>query len=353
MKKLLIAVIVLAVIAVSLTGYLLYQSGRIYVEDAVYMKNSQELDLRGMDISVQHYEAVHAQLPGCTILWDVPFQGKTVESNATVLKAKGFTTADLQMIPYFTQLKTLEVTDCKDYALLEGLQAILPRCSVNYEVDLGGSKIDRFATELNLTPGSYEYDVMVRNLKHLPDMEQVTFQQTELDAEKFAAICKAYPNISFDYTVELLGMELTAETTTADLSQMTSEDLEDVIRKLPLLASLETIQLPDGTEKDGFTLEQAKKLKDAAPNVKLQYTFSLYGETVNTDMEEMTFRNKRKYINNDTLPQLRQALEIMKGGPQPGYMLSMMDLRYIPDAADAFVSRPIRSALPSASRCPI
>ena len=33
-----------------------------------------------------------------------------------------------------------------------------------------------------------------------------------------------------------------------------------------------------------------------------------------------------------------QALEIMKGGPQPGYMLSMMDLRYIPDAADAFVS---------------
>ena len=79
---------VLLVIAAA-AGILLYRNAHIYVEDAVYAKNAAELDLRGMDISVEHYEAVHAQLPGCTILWDVPFQGKTVESNVTKLTARG------------------------------------------------------------------------------------------------------------------------------------------------------------------------------------------------------------------------------------------------------------------------
>ena len=311
MKKLLIAVIALAVIALSLLGLLLYQSGHIYVEDAVYAKSASELDLRGMDISVQHYEAVRSKMPGCTILWDVPFQGKSVESNTTSLTAKGFTTADLQMIPYFTQLKVIEITDCKDYALLEGLQAMLPKCSVNYEVDLGGSRIDRHETELNLTPGTYDYEVMLKNLKHLPDVKRVTFQQTQLDAEKFGTMKETYTAVEFDYTVDLLGNELTAETTSADLSAMTSADLEDVLKKLPLLAALETVKLPDGTTEGGITLDEAKKLKDAAPNVKLQYTFKLYGETITTEDEELTFRNKRKEINNDTLYQLRQALEIM------------------------------------------
>ena len=311
MKKLLIAVIVLAVMAASLLGLLLYQSGHIYVEDAVYAKNAGELDLRGMDISVQHYEAVHSQMPGCTILWDVPFQGSAVESNTTQLTAKGFTTADLQMIPYFTDLKVIEVTDCTDYALLEGLQAMLPKCSVNYVVDLGGSRIDRYETELKLTPGTYDYDVMLKNLKHLPDVKSVTFLQTQLDAEKFDAMKAAYTGVEFDYTVDLLGNELTAETKSADLSKMTSGDLDDILKKLPLLAALETVQLPDGTGEAGLTLEDAVKLKQAAPNVKLQYTFDLYGVTITTNDEELTFRNKRKYINNDTLYQLRQALEIM------------------------------------------
>ena len=311
MKKLLIAVIVLAAVAAGLLGLLLYQSGHIYVEDAVYAKNLKELDLRGTEISVQHYEAVHTQLPGCRILWDVPFQGKDVASNTAQLNAKGFTEADLQMIPYFTDLKAIDVTNCKDYTLLEGLQAMLPKCSVNYVVDLGGSEADHLETELKLTPGTYDYDLLMKNLKHLPKVTNITFLQTELDAEKFEAIKNAYSRIAFDYTVELLGMELTAETTSVDLTQMTSEDLPDVLRKLPLLAELQTIQLPDSTKNSGLTLEEAKQLKDAAPNVQLNFSFSLYGETIHTDDEEMLFRNKRNYINNDTLPQLRVALALM------------------------------------------
>jgi len=311
MKKLLIAVIVLAVIAAGLLGFTLYQSSHIYIEDAVYAKSARELDLRGTDISVQHYEAVHTELPNCNIIWDVPFQGKKVASNTAELTAKGFTAADLQMIPYFTNLKNLTVESCSDYVLLEGLQQMLPKCSVNYVVELGGSEADRFATELILAPGTYDYEVLMKNLKHLPDVTRISFQQTELDSDKFEALQNAYSDISFGYTVELLGNELTVETTSVDLTNMTSADLADVVKKLPMLAALESIQLADSTAEGGLTLEEVKQLKDAAPNVRIKYTFELYGETITTDDEEMLFRNKRKYINNDTLYQLRQALDIM------------------------------------------
>jgi len=311
MKKLLIAVTVLAVIAALLLGFLLYQSGHIYVEDAVYAKGAKELDLRETGISVQHFEAVRAQLPDCNIVWDVPFQGGNVASNTTRLQAKGFTAADLQMIPYFTALENLDVSDCTDYVLLEGLQAMLPECAVNYHVDIGGEEVNPHHTSLALERGSYDYDLLMENLKHLPDMKNVSFSMTDLSREKFEALKEAYPNISFDYNVDLLGAIMTAETTEADLSQMTSADLEEVLNKLPMLAALETIQLGDDTREGALTLEEVKKLKDAAPDVQIKYTFSLYGETISTDDEELTFKNKRKYINNDTLPQLRLALDIM------------------------------------------
>lgn len=311
MKKLLIAVVVLAVIAALLLGSLLYQAGHIYVEDAVYAKSAKELDLRDTGISVQHFEAVRAQLPDCNIVWDVPFQGGSVASNTTDLHARGFTAADLQMIPYFTNLKNLDVTDCTDYVLLEGLQEMLPQCSVNYKVDIGGTEADPRQTDMSLAKGSYDYDLLMENLKHLPNMKAVSFAQTDLDSEKFEALETAYPQISFDYTVELLGADMTAQTTTADLTQMTSADLEEVLKKLPMLAALETIQLGDDSREGALTLEEVKKLKDAAPEVQIKYTFSLYGETISTDDEELTFKNKRKYINNDTLPQLRDALDIM------------------------------------------
>lgn len=310
MKKLLIAVAVLAVIAAGLLGTVLYHAGHIYVEDAVYAKSAKELDLRGTDISVQHYEAVRAQLPDCKILWDVPFQGSTVESNTATLQPKGFTGEDLQMIPYFTDLKTVNVLDCDNYVLLEGLQAMLPDCSVNYTVKLGGSEADLGETALELIPGSYDYDVLLKNLKYLPDIAHVTFLQTQLDSQNFDSLQEAYPEVTFGYTVDLLGNELTTDTTSVDLSSLTSENVADVAKKLPLLAALEEINLGDGT-KGGLTLDEVKQLKDAAPGVKINYTFSLYGETIHTDDQELNFRNKRKYINNDTLPQLRTALEIM------------------------------------------
>lgn len=311
MKKLLIVVIVLAVIAAGLLGYLWYQTSHIFVEDAVYAKNATELDLRGTGVSLEHYLTVRSQLPDCDILWDVPFQGGVYANDTKILSMNGVGAEDIKMLPYFTELKTLNVSGCEDYVLLEELQVKFPNVTVHYTVDLGGLAVDRFTTELELQPGDYDYDILMENLVHLPDMQSITFLQTQMDAEKFDAIQTAYASITFGYTLDLLGMELTADATSLDLTKMTSADLDSVLAKLPLLASLESIELAPGNEAGGLTLEEAAKLKAAAPEAALKYTFELYGEVIDTDAESLYYKNKRKDITNDTISQLRMALEIM------------------------------------------
>lgn len=311
MKKLIAILVVLVVTAAGLSGYLWYQTSHIFVEDAVYAKNLSQLDLRGSDISVAHYETVHRRLPECEIIWDVPFQGFPVPNNSTELLLRGLNEEDLNMLRYFTNVKTVVVTDVSDYAMLEKLQALLPDAQLGYQIDLGGKEISCSSVEIGLDPSEYDYDVLLENLKYLPQLEAITFYQTELRRDQFEILQAVYPDIRFDYTVELLGMELTSTSADIDLSAMASKDMDEVLAKLPLLANLQSVQLAPGTEKSGLTLEEVAKLKQAAPHVQFHYAFKLFGENITTDDETLLFKNKRKYIKDDTLPQLRLAMDIM------------------------------------------
>ena len=109
----------------------------------------------------------------------------------------------------------------------------------------------------------------------------------------------------------VLGQERTAADTELDLTGLPAGELESLLEKLPLLAGLQTIRLTPGTEDNGLTLEQVARIKQAAPQVKIDYTFELFGQTFTTDDETMYFKNQRKAITNDTLQQLRYALDIM------------------------------------------
>jgi len=85
-NKLVAVLIVIAVLSVAAAGgtlaYIYYQNTHVFVEGQAYPLNATYLDLREEDISFAHYNALQEALPGCEILWNVPFQGKTVSSDA-------------------------------------------------------------------------------------------------------------------------------------------------------------------------------------------------------------------------------------------------------------------------------
>lgn len=311
MKKVLITVLaVLLVILLAVGGYLWYQYTHIFVEDAVYAKNSEVLDLRGTDISVEHYLSVREQLPECVVYWDVPFQGGKQSNDITLLTITSLTEADRGMIPYFTKLARIDALNCPDYAQLEALRAQLPDVVVDYQVDVGGKGVNPDSEELTLAPEDVDYDVLLENLAHLPKLEKLLLSKTDLTLEQVDSLRAEHTGISIDYTVELLGEEYPSDTEEVDLSAMQPGDVEAVSAALPMLLKLTNVELMDGSGNSALELKDVKALNEACPDAVFHYSFTYNGKTVSTTDETVHFSGTSIGTMDEEM--LRLMLDVME-----------------------------------------
>lgn len=314
MKKVLciiIAVLLALILAVSgVYGYNWYRDSHIFVDDAVYPKDAVSLDLRGQDISAEHFDAVHALLPDCEILWDVPFQGGSYPSDTASLTVTALTEEDVACLDYFTCLETVEASGCRDYAQLAALRERHPGCQVSYQVDLGGVSVDPDTAELTLASGDYDIDTLMENLGYLSQLQHVELKMPELSLAQIDALKAAYEGVEIICSVELLGMEYDFRTTALDLSALTSGEVTEVGEKLSLLPNLTSVELMDAEGKSALTMEDVKALQTAAPEAAFHYSFDFYGVTVSTTDEEVKIANKR--IGDDGEADVRLALDLME-----------------------------------------
>lgn len=313
MKKI-IAVLVVVVVLLGLAiagalGYVWYRSNHIFVEDAVYPISSDTLDLRGQDISLEHYETVQANLPHCRIFWDVPFQGQKISNDTTSLTVTELSDEDITRMDYFAALTEVDATGCENYAQIEALMAHRPGVKVSYQIRLGKLTCDPGTTELLLENGDYEYDALLKNLAWLHDLSAIHMRMPELTQEEFAALRETYPDITFTFTVALLGEEYEPDTTELHLASMTSADVEALVRDLPLLPNVTNIYLADENGNSNLSTDDVKKLMEAVPNVVFHYTFDFYGHTLSTADEEVHIQNTK--IGEEGVANVRTVLDIL------------------------------------------
>ena len=309
-RVLVVILIILALAVAGVVGFLWYRNNHIFVEDAVYPIDSETLDLRGEDISIEHYESIRAQLPDCVVLWDVPFQGARYPNDTQSISVKTLTEEDVEFLKtYLPKLQKVDAMQCQDYAVLEYLQAQLSQVEASYQVSLGGTSCAPDTTELVLSVGEYDYVTLMENLKYLPKVTAIKLRMPEQTPEQIDALREAYETITITCTVGLLGEEYDVETTELDLSAITSANVAEVVEKLPLLPNLTSLNLmaEDGTSP--LTKVDVKKLMEAAPNVVINYSFDFYGHTISTADEEVHIKNTR--IGEEGLPEVREALDIM------------------------------------------
>ena len=230
----LVVIAVVATLAAAATGGLIwYQKTHIFVERKAYPIGATSLDLREEDISLAHYDALHAQLPDCDVLWNVPFQGGKVASDARSIRITTLTEADCDILcQYFPALEQVDAEGCTDYDLLEALQQRLPEVTLSYTVNLGGAAAAPDTEALALKEGDYTLDTLTENLPHLPRLTEVCFLETELTMEQLQTLKETFPEVTFNYTVSILGLAYDEATETIDLSELESGDLEQVISRL-------------------------------------------------------------------------------------------------------------------------
>ena len=312
MKKVLIIVlVVLLAVAGAAGGFMWYRSTHIFVEDAVYAKNAEQLDLRGQEISLEHFESVRSQLPDTQILWDVPFQGGKVSSDAAELTISALTEEDLEMLDYLPNLKKVDATACGEYALLEALKARRPECEVVYLVTLGNTAVSPDHTALELSADAFDFDTLMENLRYLPLLEELAFPKTELTLEQLEALKAACEAVQVSYTVDIAGMEIEGTATEVNLSALTGAEAAAAAQKLALLPGLTAVELMDAEGKSLLTLADVRLLKEAAPNAAFHYAFDFYGNDLSTTDEEV--RVWIREINDENADELRQVLDILEG----------------------------------------
>ena len=310
-------VTILAVIALTLAlvvagavGFLWYRDTHVFVDGKAYSNREESMDLREETMSIEHYNQLHALLPDCTIIWNVPFQNGTVSSDSEELTIAALSKEDIELLAaYFPNLKRVDATQCGDYAMLETLQQRLPEVEVIYEVTLGGKSFAPDTTELVLEPGDYTLDTLTGNLQYLPNVTAITLKTPDLTLEQAEQLRAEFPGITLHFTVELLGREYGEDTTELDLSAMTAEQVEEIAQRLSMLPALETLTLSDAEGNSQLSKEDVKVLQEAVPNAVIDYSFDFFGTKLSTAEEEVHIKNVK--IGDEGEAEVRAALDIL------------------------------------------
>ncbi|MDO5399446.1 MAG: hypothetical protein Q4F17_00505 [Eubacteriales bacterium] len=306
-KILLVIALVLALTAAGVGGYIWYRSTHVFVDGDAYPMKAQSLDLREKDISIRYFDQLQAQLPGCDILWNVPFQGGRVQSDAQDVTMTAVSKEEVAVLAYFPNLKAVSAIGCTDYPGLEALKAERPDLEVKYQVDLGGTALAPDAVEAELSPGAYTFEALKENLQYLTSLESLVLKTPELSLEQIDELKAAYEDMDIVCTVELMGREWDTETKTLDLTDLDPAEAASAAEKLAMLPQLETVELSAGESR--LSMADVKTLRDAAPEVQFHYAFDFFGDTISTTDQEVYIKNKQ--IGDDNLDQVRQALDIM------------------------------------------
>ena len=162
--------IVLMLLLAMGAGLFLFTSRFVMVEGHLYKRNEPALDLREREVTPSAYDELRQKLPGCTILWNVPFQGNTYQSFTEELTVTSLTMEDVERLDYFPQLQVVQAQDCTDYDALLALKERRPNCKVNYRVEIGGVMYGINTTSLTLTELTQED---AEKLSYLPKLQKI------------------------------------------------------------------------------------------------------------------------------------------------------------------------------------
>lgn len=215
------------------------------------------------------------------------------------------------LLEQYPALKTLDLTGSTCYEAIAEYMRKHPAVDVTYTVKLGGVSVSNKETDLVLDPGLCDYDTLAQNLAYLPGLKTVDLPRTTYSAQEIVALQGLYPDVTWNFTVILLGQELTSETTQLNLSVMEQERVAEVAGKLSLFPNIETVELMDGAGRSQLSMADVKTLQEAAPNTVFHYIFELFGKTVATTDERIEF--VKQDIGNEGEAELRSALDILQG----------------------------------------
>ena len=248
MKKAWICLLVVAILlTVGIGGFagyrVWYQNNHVFVDDAVYEKELEFLDLRGTGVSLEHYEAVRQQMPDCEIRYDLPFQGGFYPDDTSELTLTSLTDEEVALLDYLPGLKTVNAEECKDYDQLMALRQRRPDCDIFYMVSLYGENYAQDTDRLEFDSKELDMQELTDALGYLTEVKSIHFDQPLVAAADLKALREAYPEVEITWEKDVFGTTYASDTVEIDLTGLRTDSLAEIEAAADYFPDLEKLIL--------------------------------------------------------------------------------------------------------------
>ena len=152
---------------------------------------------------------------------------------------------EIYTLDQYPNLKSVDLSGSTCYDTILNYIEKHPDVAVTYTVSFGGTQISHKESQITLSRGSFDAALLLENLQYLPELTTVTLQDVDLTAEQVAQLGERYPEITLNYTVEILGQSYDVAVEELDLSAMGSGQVDAVLSRLGLLTNLNLVTLSD------------------------------------------------------------------------------------------------------------
>lgn len=238
------------------------------------------------------------------------------DPNAEVLEYAMIATGDdLSQLDDFPNLEYVDLRGSTCYDAIDAYVQSHPQVRVRYNVSLGKEDFNNNSEELELRNSDFDYNLLMQNLKYLPELKRIHFDKTELTSEQLTALQNAYPNVSIEYTVEFNYKEYDSTATEIDLSFLQPHQVDEAAALLNMLPKITTVHLMDSDGRTDLSLDDVRKMADSTSDLFFEFEFKLFGKTVTTSDTALEY--DKVSIGNDGIAQIRSALDLM---PQCTYV---------------------------------
>ena len=167
-----------------------------------------------------------------------------------------------------------------------------------------------------------EQAFLLRGLRSISFSDGSSFSKNDI-----AALRSSFPNTEILYNVIISGNVIPPDSSALDLSDCSSADMPELVRELPKLELLESVNLipsdsvcdsedfaeesKNGLVTDaGFSPEDVKLLCETCPDIFFKWKFLLYGKAVSTEDERLEYVNC-SLIGDEGLDNFRRILPAM------------------------------------------
>lgn len=268
----------------SVTELALDDARKMTVKNLQKYENLQTLDLTACEVTAEKYDELHAALPNCTIIWNVPLGGSLFDSRLTQITLPKVSAEELAILDYFPDLASVDATACDCYAALMSKSLERQDVAFLWSVPIGETSVSNMETTLDLngaTTGGAQ--ALGEALAYLPKITSVDIRGGDVSGADAAALAAQYPNIAFLYTVDVFGVKADSSVTELDLTTAQISDeaaLPDALAPFPALASVDLT---------GQTLsaDTIAALTERYPNVTFAYTLDLFGQQISNSATEL------------------------------------------------------------------